>query len=310
MNDFPLVLAHGIAPFDAFRQIFVERLHLEETAPDRLHYFRNIASHLRANGFKDVHHSRVSFAGSVEQRAQELKADVEGILAASGKEKVHIIAHSMGGLDSRYMVARLGMEPRVASVSTIGTPHRGTSLADWGQQHGGEQILSRFENVIDLSGFLNLTSDFYQKLSLTLEETEAGNRVFYQTYAAHDERENVFLPLRFSWDIIKGEEEKQGRDGRNDGLVPFSSQKWEPEFAKSSGKVKFEQHEFPVPADHLNEVGYWNPSQLRGKVRTFSGWNPVAWVMTWFRGRREYEDQIKGVYLEIAQNVTTRELPK
>ena len=49
-------------------------------------------------------------------------------------DRVHIIAHSMGGLDSRYMISRLGMENHVLSLTTIGTPHRGTAFADWGQR--------------------------------------------------------------------------------------------------------------------------------------------------------------------------------
>ena len=38
----------------------------------------------------------------------------------------------MGGLDARYLISRLGMADRVLSLTTLGTPHRGTSFADWG----------------------------------------------------------------------------------------------------------------------------------------------------------------------------------
>src|SRR5262249_5187529 len=38
---------------------------------------------------------------------------------------VHVFAHSMGGLDARYMISRLGMAKRVLSLTTIATPHRG-----------------------------------------------------------------------------------------------------------------------------------------------------------------------------------------
>jgi triacylglycerol lipase len=44
--------------------------------------------------------------------------------------KVHIIAHSMGGLDARHLISRLGYSDRVASLSTISTPHHGTRIAD------------------------------------------------------------------------------------------------------------------------------------------------------------------------------------
>src|SRR5436190_277798 len=45
--------------------------------------------------------------------------------------KVIIIAHSMGGLDARYMISRLGMADRVAALVTLSTPHHGSPYADW-----------------------------------------------------------------------------------------------------------------------------------------------------------------------------------
>lgn len=38
--------------------------------------------------------------------------------------------HSMGGLDARYYVAALGGSKHVASITTIGTPHHGSHIAD------------------------------------------------------------------------------------------------------------------------------------------------------------------------------------
>lgn len=40
--------------------------------------------------------------GSIERRAQQLEKHVENFLEKVGAEKVNIIGHSMGGLDSRY----------------------------------------------------------------------------------------------------------------------------------------------------------------------------------------------------------------
>jgi len=37
--------------------------------------------------------------------------------------KVHLFAHSMGGLDARHMITHLGMANRVRTLTTIGTPH-------------------------------------------------------------------------------------------------------------------------------------------------------------------------------------------
>ena len=48
--------------------------------------------------------------------------------------------------------------------------------------------------------------------------------------------------------------------------------------------------EFPVPADHLNQVGWWDPQEV---VFSLSGV---------FKQAADYEDRIKDVYLEIAQS--------
>ena len=133
MPTYPFVLAHGIARFDFLRDHFVDGLGLlADRVGDRTHYFRNVRSHLLKGKF-EVHHADVDFAGPLERRAADLKAEVERVLAGPPpRPKVHIIAHSMGGLDARYMIVKLGMQDRVCSLTTIGTPHKGSSFADWG----------------------------------------------------------------------------------------------------------------------------------------------------------------------------------
>ena len=42
---------------------------------------------------------------------------------------MNIIAHSKGGLDSKYMITKLGMEDKVASLTTLSTPHKGSIIA-------------------------------------------------------------------------------------------------------------------------------------------------------------------------------------
>src|SRR5215208_7257476 len=105
MPTYPLILAPGIARFDILREHFVTKLGLSnDSLTDHLHYFRNIHSHLSSKGFKP-HHTRVRFAGSVEQRAADLKDQIEGYLSLSpGGAKVHVIGHSMGGRDARNMI--------------------------------------------------------------------------------------------------------------------------------------------------------------------------------------------------------------
>lgn len=84
---------------------------------------------LRADGHR-VERASLPPIAPVAVRAEALAAQVDAILAMYGTDKVNLIGHSMGGLDSRYLVHHLGYADRVASVTTIATPHRGSRVAD------------------------------------------------------------------------------------------------------------------------------------------------------------------------------------
>src|SRR5438128_2084015 len=114
----PIVLVHGFFGFDRVR---VGCLTLAN-------YFPRIPELLRAAGNR-VLIPRLCATGGIAHRAAQLKAFLD---REAPREPVHLFAHSMGGLDSRYMISRLGMGGRVLSLTTLGTPHRGTAFADWG----------------------------------------------------------------------------------------------------------------------------------------------------------------------------------
>lgn len=295
MNQYPIILSHGIARFDHLSISLFQRLNLllwdRSNIFDGLHYFRGIASHLQAHGFS-VYKTGVRFAASVEDRAQDLRQEVTRILAESGAQKVHIIGHSMGGLDARHMIVNEGMAPSVASLTTIGTPHLGTGFADWGQEHGGTEAVEALGKFVDLKGFLTLTTAAREAFNKRAEPAEAANDVFYQTYASSEERKHVFGPLHFSWDIIAEREEETKE---NDGLVPFRSQQWTSELVGPEGKTKqIVQHIFPMPADHLNQIGWWDLDELNR-----SGW----WKLNMLEEKRQFETAIRHIYLQIARDV-------
>src|SRR4051812_15186044 len=112
----PVVLAHGIMGYDRIRLAGV-------VVKD---YFPGIGEKLQAAGNR-VLRPRTSATASVKQRASELLADID---RAAPHEPVHIIAHSMGGLDARYLISKLAPAGRVLSLTTVGTPHRGSAFAD------------------------------------------------------------------------------------------------------------------------------------------------------------------------------------
>src|SRR4051812_38613348 len=109
----PVVLAHGAFGFDEIA-----------VAGRRHRYFRNIADELAALG-ATFHHPRLPPAGSVSLRAETLVS----LLRELPGDRVNVIAHSMGGLDARFAISRLGLAGKVVSLVTIGTPHLGTPLA-------------------------------------------------------------------------------------------------------------------------------------------------------------------------------------
>ncbi len=111
-TKYPIILVHGIVLKD-FKL---------------LRAFGRIEDILREDG-NAVYISRIDGFGTVENNAEQLKMEVMQILSQTGADKVNIIAHSKGGLDSKYMIGELGMENRVASLTTLCTPHKGSPIA-------------------------------------------------------------------------------------------------------------------------------------------------------------------------------------
>src|SRR5262249_46466041 len=147
----PVILAHGIFRFDVLRVFLLEHGGID-IGP---HYFNGIKDYLNAHGIP-AEETNVSFAGSLQLRAQQLAKSVEDVLHRTGARQVDIIAHSMGGLDARKMIVDEGMAAKVRVLTTIGTPHHGTSSADLGVQSGGQLMIAMLKPLIDLEGFRDL----------------------------------------------------------------------------------------------------------------------------------------------------------
>jgi triacylglycerol lipase len=113
-----LILAHGILGFG-------NPLGL----PLPVNYFNGVARHLRRSGHR-VEEPGVNAVASIAERGNMLAQCILRLTLAPG-ERLHVIAHSMGGLDARFALAHVaGVKERVASLVTIGTPHAGSTVAD------------------------------------------------------------------------------------------------------------------------------------------------------------------------------------
>lgn len=116
---YPIVLSHGFFGF--------ETLAVGEW--DITQYYFGVPEHLESElGETLVFTPEVDPFNDSVTRGAQLRAAIEAILAETGHAKVNLIAHSQGGLDSRY-VASVAPE-LVASVTTIATPHEGTPLLE------------------------------------------------------------------------------------------------------------------------------------------------------------------------------------
>lgn len=84
---------------------------------------------LRSYGIHAFAPNIVPYA-SIETRAKQWLDRIEKLRDKYGYDKFNVIAHSMGGLDMRYAIHHSDMSDKVASLTTIATPHYGTSLAE------------------------------------------------------------------------------------------------------------------------------------------------------------------------------------
>lgn len=131
----PIVLIHGLLGFD---RVQVGNYTVAS-------YFPGIFEALQSGGNRVLVPALSPTAG-VAQRARQLQDFLDKECPA---EPVHLIAHSMGGLDARCMISQLGMDDRVLSLTTVGTPHRGTAFADWS--------ITKFERLLKpVLGFLGV----------------------------------------------------------------------------------------------------------------------------------------------------------
>lgn len=279
----PIVLVHGIANPNSLGW-FVRRWNIPLLGSfETFQYFRGVAAHLARNGFENILEPVIGFAESSEERTAKLKRAVKGHLESTGAEKVHLIAHSMGGLDSRRMIVDPEMAGKVASLTTIGTPHLGTVLADDVIDNKlGDELIRAARSLVDfdLEGGRDLRVDVCAEMNRQLAGAEARNDVVYQTYSSQPTRDMLVPPFNVTYKIIE-----DGGGGPSDGLVPVHSQKWTTLIEADGAENKVTQKDFPIDADHLNQMGWWKHNNLL---------NPR---------RLELEETVRNVYVEIVRSV-------
>jgi triacylglycerol lipase len=209
----PIVLVHGLLGFDR----------VKFCGWTVACYFPGIDTAFAEAGNR-VLVAQLSPSSSIKQRATELKAFLD---RESPHDPVHIIGHSMGGLDSRHMISRLDMSERVLSLTTIGTPHRGTAFADWGVR----RLAPYVQPILDLlhipyEAIFDLTTTRCRKFN---EETPDAQKVRYFSVAGRFEPNWMYPEWQIPHRIIRRKE------GPNDGLVSETSATYGEDCAKWEG---------------------------------------------------------------------------
>lgn len=210
---YPILLVHGV--------FFRDYKHLN--------YWGRIPKDLAKNGAR-IYYGNHNSAASVEDSAKELQRRVDQILEKTSFEKINIIAHSKGGLDARVLIAN-GYGDKIASLTTINTPHRGCEFADYFLEKIPKEIQEKIaakynaaarklgDTYSDFIAAVNdLTASACKKRN---EEIKDDSRVFYQSVGSVLQKATSGrFPLNLTYNIVKI------FDGENDGLVGTESFPW------------------------------------------------------------------------------------
>ncbi|MFH2010849.1 MAG: alpha/beta fold hydrolase [bacterium] len=89
---------------------------------------------LRARGRGSLYATNYWFFGPIDRSARRLGRVVERIRQATGATRVHIVAHSLGGIVSRTYIEAQGGGEHVRTLVAVGSPLAGTHRAGgrWG----------------------------------------------------------------------------------------------------------------------------------------------------------------------------------
>jgi triacylglycerol lipase len=120
--------------------------------------------------------------GSIDDYVPALHEAVSQLCAASGQDRIVLLAHSMGGLAVRAYLRRHGVGP-IAKIITLGTPHHGTALAHFGIGTNSSQMDWHGRNG------QGQPSDWLRELAAT--EPRRHRQLFVSIYSHHD---NIIAP--------------------------------------------------------------------------------------------------------------------
>ncbi len=209
---YPILLVHGVGWRDRVR----------------FNAWGRVPQYLKRHG-ANLFYGEQEAWGSIEQNGEQIAARIREVTEQTGAPKINIIAHSRGGIDARHAITTLGMGSRVASLTTMNTPHHGVRFVDTAtklKQPLYQRLAAAVNFVFGLAGdetpdFLTSTMAFRTELSQEFNrKTPDDPSVHYQSYTSVMSCAASDRVLSVPYRVIKtfGEE--------NDGLVSVDSAKW------------------------------------------------------------------------------------
>ncbi len=225
-TKYPIILVHGVALGDSTLGF---------------NYFGRIPNYLRSRGAK-VEGGEQDAWSTGSENALQLKNKIAAIKAKYNVTKVNIIAHSKGGIDTRYMF-KLYPETIswVASFTALSSPMKGSVLADivlgvvptWAQPYIG--------NIVNVIGMIiqgddspdslaagyqlkrSVMADFNTSVNSVDSLTSGRSGVYTQSYAARIKGIVLDLALQATGVCMSL---SQAGEGPNDGAVWVESSKY------------------------------------------------------------------------------------
>lgn len=251
---YPILLVHGTGVRD-FKRVNV---------------WGRVRAALEAEGARVFTGGQDAWA-TVETNARVLALRAGEVLEQAGAEKLHIIAHSKGGLDARRMICEGAMAGRVASLTTISSPHHGSRTMDLllrmprGLFHlGGFFVNGWYRLMGDQSpDFCGVCGQFTTAWAESFNEAHPDvEHVLYRSYAGVMTWSFSDLWMWWQHFIIKRVE------GENDGLVSVESASWTNFGPLWRGPGR-------RGVSHMDEVDFRRRPLRKGKERI----DPVDWYL-------------------------------
>jgi len=182
-------------------------------------YFHGVQPMLENMGMQVIV-PRLSWGGCIKKRATNMARRLK-----HENGRLHLIAHSMGGVDARYYITHVNGCAKVASLTTLCSPHRGSAAAPY--------ALNGFSPLRLFAGIKDLTPE---SMRIFNEQTPDHPDVAYRSYSSTRPLNEQPWPVRRYGRII------QAAEGSNDSQVSTSSATWG-------------EHVRTLHADHFEIIG-------------------------------------------------------